>query len=366
MVIGKIVLCDFGGVISAGEMQLEVKEAGGAGMILANYPLDIWTLNSSLPATCVHSKSSEGIKAYITSARNPTANIKTEGLTVVGRVRAPVVADFSSRGPNPVVSEILKPDLIAPGVDILAAWTGNIISAGELDYNIISGTSMSCPHVTGIAALLRALHPEWTPAAIKSALMTSALLFDNSKHLISDSLNGGLPANAFAIGAGHVNPGAAMDPGLVYDIGFDDYVNFLCTLNYTKKQIHIVTGCKATSCTHLPGSQNPGDLNYPSFSVVFKPLNSVRVTRRTVTNVGAARSMYEIAVEKPPSVNIIVEPTTLVFNKQKEKASFTVRFESKIPSHNKSSGLQEFGQIWWKCVKGGTQVVRSPVAIAWE
>lgn len=221
---------------------------------------------------------------------------------------------------------------------------------------------MSCPHVTGIAALIRAAHPNWTPSAIKSALMTSSVLLDNRKSPISDSITA-LPANAFAIGAGHVNPNAALDPGLVYDLGIDDYVSFLCSLKYTAKQIQILTR-KAISCPKL--RSRPGDLNYPSFSVLFQARSLVRVTRRTVTNVGGAPCVYEMAVESPENVNIIVEPKTLVFRKQNEKAIYTVRFESKIPSDNKSSGRQEFGQILWKCVKGGTQVVRSPVAIVWE
>ena len=173
-----------------------------------------------------------------------------------------------------------------------------------------------------------------------------------------------LPTNAFEIGAGHVHIRAALDPGLVYDVGFDDYVCFLCGLNYTQQQIQIMTN-NASSCTNLT-TQQPGDLNYPSFSVVFKPLDLVRVTSRIVTNVGAAVSVYKVTVDNPPNVNITVEPTTLVFKEQNEKQSYTVRFESKIASSNSSSGLQEFGQIWWRCVKGGTQVVHSPVVIAWE
>lgn len=340
-------------------------------MILANKPAngeDLLADCPMLPATRVSSKSAEDIKAYINMTENPTALIKAEGLTVVGKARAPVVAGFSSRGPNPVVPEILKPDLVAPGVNVLAAWSGHAGPTGlisdrrRVDYNIISGTSMSCPHVTGIAALIRAAHPTWTPAAIKSALITSSVLDDNSKNLISDSVTA-LPANAFAIGAGHVNPNAALDPGLVYDLGFEDYVGFLCSLNYTTKQIRLLTR-KASSCPRLPA--RPGDLNYPSFSVVFKPRDLIRLTWRTVTNVGEALSVYGMAVESPPNVNIIVEPSTLAFEKQNQKANFTVRFESKIASDSKSSGRQEFGQIWWKCIKGGTQVVRSPVAIVWE
>nr|ACN40199.1 unknown [Picea sitchensis] len=350
-VSGKIVLCDLGGGEGTAEMGLVVRQAGGAGMIQANRLVDgedLWTDCHFLPATKVDFKSGIEIKAYINRTKNPTATIKAEGATVVGKTRAPVVASFSSRGPNPLVPEILKPDLIAPGVNVLAAWSGHVSPTGltsdkrRVDYNIISGTSMACPHVTGIAALILAVHSAWTPAAIKSALMTSSVPFDHSKRLISESVTA-LPADAFAIGAGHVNPSAALDPGLVYDADFDDYVSFLCSLNYTRSQIHILTR-KASSCTRIH-SQQPGDLNYPSFSVVFKPLNLVRALRRTVTNVGGAPCVYEVSMESPPGVNIIVEPRTLVFKEQNEKASYTVRFESKTASHNKSSRRQEFGQF---------------------
>jgi len=370
MVRGKIVLCDIGGN-GRTEKGLVVRRAGGAGMILANEPEDGEDSSTNchlLLATRVDSKAGQYIRAYINTTRNPMATIKSEGLTVVGKARAPVVTAFSSRGPNTVVPEILKPDLVAPGVNILAAWTGHAGPTGlisdkrRVDFNIISGTSMSCPHVTGIAALIRAAHPDWTPAAIKSALMTSSMPFDNLKSPIRDSITA-LPANAFAVGAGHVNPNAALDPGLVYDLGIDDYVSFLCGLNYTAKQIHILTK-KASSCPKLLST--PGDLNYPSFSVLFKPRNSIHITRRTVTNVGGAPSVYEVTVESPANVSIIVEPRTLAFRKGNQKANYTVRFESKIASDRKSRVRPEFGQILWKCLKGGTQVVRSPVAIVWE
>ena len=221
---------------------------------------------------------------------------------------------------------------------------------------------MSCPHVAGIAALIRGAHPTWTPAAIKSALMRSSVLLDIRKSPIRDSFTG-LTANAFAMGAGHVNPNAALDPGLIYDLGMDDYISFLCSLNYTAKQIHILTR-NATSCPKL--SSAPGDLNYPSFSVVFNPRSLVCVTSRSVTNVGGAPCEYEVAVESPGNVNITVEPRTLAFGKQNEKATYTATFESRIAADHKPKGRQAFGQILWKCVKGGTQVVRSPVAITWN
>lgn len=94
-------------------------------------------------------------------------------------VMAPSVVSFSSRGPNTLDVDILKPDLTAPGVDILAAWSPlaspsvSDIDPARTSYNVISGTSMSCPHVSGAAAYVKSAHPNWSPAAIKSALMTT-------------------------------------------------------------------------------------------------------------------------------------------------------------------------------------------------
>ena len=136
---------------------------------------------------------------------------------------APLTAAFSSRGPLAAGGgDLLKPDVIAPGQDILAAVAppGN---AG-LSFNVYSGTSMSAPHVAGLAALLKDLHPDWSPMMIKSALMTTA----------TDVLDGGTPAPntnpslIFRQGAGHVAPNRAADPGLVYDSGFNDWLAFLC------------------------------------------------------------------------------------------------------------------------------------------
>ncbi|GLJ10273.1 hypothetical protein SUGI_0125170 [Cryptomeria japonica] len=99
-----------------------------------------------------------------------------------------------------------------------------------------SGISMSCLHVSGLAALIRGVHPSWSPAAIKSALMTSAYIRYNKNKPIKDASTV-KAADPFALGAGHVNPAAAMDPGLIYDLAPSDYIHFLCTLNYTDKQI---------------------------------------------------------------------------------------------------------------------------------
>lgn len=139
---------------------------------------------------------------------------------------APEVISFSSRGPSLVSPGILKPDIIGPGVNILAAWPVSLdnLKNEVAPFNIISGTSMSCPHLAGIAALLKSVHPDWSPAAIKSAIMTSASQHNLAHQAILDERH--LPADIFAIGAGHVNPSSAVDPGLVYDLHLqpDDYI----------------------------------------------------------------------------------------------------------------------------------------------
>ncbi|GAU31979.1 hypothetical protein TSUD_359240 [Trifolium subterraneum] len=184
---GKIVVCDRG-INSRGDKGEVVKKAGGIGMILANGVFDGEGLVADchvLPATAVGAIGGDVIRSYIAAHKSlsvgslPTATIVFKG-TRLGVRPAPVVASFSARGPNPESPEILKPDVIAPGLNILAAWPDRVGPSGiasdhrRTEFNILSGTSMACPHVSGLAALLKAAHPDWSPAAIKSALMTTA------------------------------------------------------------------------------------------------------------------------------------------------------------------------------------------------
>ncbi|GLJ59029.1 hypothetical protein SUGI_1489020 [Cryptomeria japonica] len=372
LVKDKIVLCDQ--LIdpddsSAPEKANEVARAGGAGMIVANEELlgaqQQFSYTFKFPAISLSFKAGEKIKSYINSTSNTstaTAAMRLTGLTIVGNATAaPIVAAFSSRGPSEAYPSVLKPDMIAPGVNILAAY------AGSVDYILDSGTSMACPHVSGIAALIKAIHPTWSPAAIKSALMTSSYIVDNRKQEIRDSVTMEA-ANPFAMGSGHVDPRSAMDPGLVYDMAPQDYIDFLCSLNYTKKQIALLTK-RLISCPK--SSFEAGDLNYPSFSVVFKPgNNSAQVSRRTVTNVGAVAKgnvVYRASVKSPPGVSITVEPQTFVFRNLYDKATYIVKFESNIRTPSPSEGDQNgFGEISWTCIEGGRQLVRSPIVLTWQ
>ncbi|PQQ01477.1 subtilisin-like protease SBT5.4 [Prunus yedoensis var. nudiflora] len=164
--------------------------------------------------------------------RTPMAYL-TRVKTELGSKPAPFVATFSSRGPNLLEQGILKPDIIAPGVSIIAAYTeaagptSQISDTRRVPFNVQTGSSMSCPHASGIAGLLRTLHPDWSPAAIKSAIMTTATTQDDSMEPILDDSSSYVKATPFAYGSGHIQPNKAMDPGLIYNLTTLDYLNFL-------------------------------------------------------------------------------------------------------------------------------------------
>ncbi|XBH64874.1 hypothetical protein VPH35_118561 [Triticum aestivum] len=228
------------------------------------------------------------------------------------------MASFSSHGPNFRAPEILKPDVTAPSVDILAAWTGaNLPSELDFDtrrvkYNVISGTYMSCPHVSGIVALLRQARPEWSPVAIKSILMTTASNTDSAGGVIGD-MSIGEASTPFVRGAGHIDPNSAVDPGLVYDAGTEDYITFLCALGYTAKQVAIFGS--STSCSTRTGS-SVGDQNYPAFSVVFtsSKKRTAVMQRRVVRNVGSDATTYRAKITAPEGVLVTVSPEALRFS----------------------------------------------------
>lgn len=363
LIRGKVVVCDRGinARVEKGEV---VRDAGGVGMILANTAAsgEEMVADSHLcPAVAVGRKAGDMIREYVRSSANPTA-VLTFGGTVLNIKPSPVVAAFSSRGPNLVTPQILKPDLIGPGVNILAAWSEAIGPTGmdkdtrKTQFNIMSGTSMSCPHISGVAALLKAAHPEWSPSAIKSALMTTAYTLDNTKFPLRDAAGGGF-SNPFAHGSGHVDPQKALNPGLVYDISTEEYISFLCSLDYTLEHVQAIVKRPNISCANK--FADPGELNYPSFSVLFNNKRVVRYTRE-LTNVGSARSMYNVSVSGPSSVGIKVRPTRLMFRSVGEKKRYTVTFVAKRGVTPTSRS--EFGSISWI---NSRHQVRSPVSLAW-
>ncbi|XP_023738991.1 subtilisin-like protease SBT1.7 [Lactuca sativa] len=368
-VAGKIVMCERG-VFSRLRKGKVVKEAGGAGMILANpdtFGEEVTADPHVLPTAAVGERAGDAIKRYISLDNNPTARIAPGG-TQLGIQPSPVVASFSSRGPNPITPAILKPDLIAPGVNILAGWTGKVGPTGlaedpqRVEFNFDTGTSMSCPHVSGLAALIKAAHPEWSPAAIRSALMTTAYSSYKNGEGLRDAATG-RPSTPFDHGSGHVDPVRALDPGLVYDASANDYISFLCALNYSSTSIKMFAGGKFTC-----GKKNRvEDLNYPSFAVPL-PTDSIKDNgssgptvvkyRRSLTNVGNPAT-YKVSISsKVSAVNITVEPDKLTFVKQGEKKAYTVTFSAT----SMQSGTKSFASLAWY---GGKYVVNSPIAFSW-
>jgi subtilisin family serine protease len=337
-VAGKIVFCDRG-VTARVNKSLAVQEAGGVGMVLANTSAS--SLNAdfhSVPSVHVSHLDRPAIKAYVAT---PGATATINQATVVYTEPAPFTASFSSRGPLLAGGgDLLKPDLIAPGQDILAAVAppGN---SGK-SFDLYSGTSMSSPHVAGLAALMKEKYPSWSPMAIKSALMTTG----------TDVLDGGTPAPntnpvlIFRQGAGHVQPNSALDPGLVYDSGFNDWLAFICA---TQPQ-----GLDAT-CNALWSmgySKDASDLN--TASIAIGDLAGSQTVTRKLKNVSGKPLTVSPSVTSA-GFAAAVSPDSLSFAPGEEK-SFTVTFTRTTAALNAYTG----GQLTWS---GGGYTVRSPIVV---
>ncbi|XP_057975333.1 subtilisin-like protease SBT1.7 [Malania oleifera] len=365
---GSIVVCDRGKNPRA-QKGIVVREAGGVGMILVNEALneDVLADAHLVPTAAVDQRTGDLIKNYINSTANPKAAILCRG-TRLGVQPSPVVASFSSRGPNWITPKILKPDVIAPGVNIIAGWTGTIGPTGiegdtrKVEFNIISGTSMSCPHVSGLAALVKAANPSWSPAAIRSALMTTAYTTYKNGGTVEDFT--GSPSTSLELGAGHVNILSALDPGLVYDARAEDYLAFLCALNYNSYTIQLFSSAAKIANFKCDGSKkyNVEDLNYPSFSVHNEAYYRPEVFKylRTVTNVGNSVATYKVSVstQMGASVRISVEPDTLNFTQLNQKKNYTVTFNCNAMPY----GTYGFASLEWT---DGKHKVRSPITVLW-
>ncbi|KAJ1400378.1 Peptidase S8/S53 domain [Sesbania bispinosa] len=353
---GKILVC-LRGEIARVEKSLVALEAGASGMILCNDEPDGNGLIADphfLPASQITYEDGQAVFAYINSTKNPLGYIRPP-ITKYKIKPNPSMAGFSSRGPNFVTPEILKPDVTAPGVNIIAAYSG-AVSPTETDFDTrrvpfitMSGTSMSCPHVAGVAGLLKTLYPHWSPAAIKSAIMTTARTRDNTGKAMLDDADG-KKATPFAYGSGHIRPNRAMDPGLIYDLTINDYLDFLCLLGYNQTQIQLFSGAPQYRCPD--STMNLLDFNYPTMAIP-KVYGSVTLTRR-LKNVGSPGT-YTATLRVPAGVSISVVPDTLKFEEIGEEKSFKLTVEV-----TRAGVGTVFGGITWS---DGKHYVRSPIAI---
>ncbi|KAL6341120.1 hypothetical protein AAG906_032235 [Vitis piasezkii] len=341
LVEGKIILCRS----ITGDR--DAHEAGAVGSISQEF--DVPSI-VPFPISTLNEEEFRMIETYYISTKNPQANILKSESTKDSS--APVVASFSSRGPNTIIPEILKPDITAPGVDILAAYspvapvTDEAEDKRSVKYTILSGTSMSCPHVAGIAAYIKTFHPDWSPSAIQSALITTAWPMNGTTY----------DDGELAFGSGHVDPVKAVSPGLVYEALKADYINMMCSMGYDTKTVRLVSGDNSSCPKDTKGS--PKDLNYPSMAVKVEETKSFKVEfPRTVTNFGSANSTYKATVINTNShIKVQVNPDILSFKLEKEKKSFVVTVVGQ--------GLDSFeapiaaASLVWS---DGTHSVRSPI-----
>ncbi|KAI3684711.1 hypothetical protein L6452_33936 [Arctium lappa] len=362
----KIVVClDNNDTLSQQFFMVESLNVLGAIFITNSTDLERY-MQTSYPVLLLDLHSGKIVTDYIQKLNKgeAKASMRFHG-TRLGTKPAPRVSSYSSRGPSYTCPVVLKPDLTAPGSLILAAWPDSILAVAigkeheQLfsKFNLLSGTSMSCPHASGVGALLKATHPEWSPSAIRSAMMTTSDILDNTFKPIQDIADDVNPATPLAMGSGHVSPNKALNPGLVYDVKPEDYVNLLCGLNFTKVQIQTITRSSTFNCS------NPTlDINYPSFIAYFNGNDTkstakvVRVFKRTVTYVGDGSSTFTAKLTAISGLNVSVSPEKLSFRLKNEKQSYKLRIEGP----NRLNDEVVYGFLSWIESKGKI-VVRSPI-----
>jgi len=346
-VAGKVVVCTRGDNARV-DKSLAVLNAGGVGMVLADNGAGLVSEVHSVPTVHVATADGNAIKAYV--AAQAAAARATIGTFYNQPKPAPLMASFSSRGPNMGDPNILKPDLTAPGVDIIAHVTPALTPAqhdavisGALvppaAFDSYQGTSMSSPHVAGVALLLRQAHPSWSPAAVKSALMTTG--YSTLNDGVAGQSNGLLP---WSQGAGHIDPNKAIDPGLVYDAGKADFVQYNCKVNKASVS-------PASDCTTYGTLDETFNLNLPSITVAA--VQGSTTVRRSVTNVGSSSATYT-ATASVPGFSTVVTPSTLSLAPG-ATGSFTV----KLTNVSAAANTWNFGSLTWA---DGTHNVKIPVS----
>lgn len=317
-------------------------------------------LSQSIPGVMIDNEPGLLLFAEIEGGSTVNASLNDATFTELPRT-GNIMASFSSRGPYLVEEDWVKPDITAPGVSILAPYTTEPANggAGAL-YDYLSGTSMSGPHIAGIGALLRQAHPDWSPAQIKSAIMTTA-----RQDVVKE--DGATPADPFDYGAGHVDPNKAVRPGLTYNAGELDYLVASCGT-----ETPLLTPGDCALVESFGFSTSPADLNLPSIGIGGLP-GSQTVTR-TVTAVGepdtrrgrsgegrdngSDAKTYRAVIDAPEGFNVSVTPSEITLA-QGESASYalTITNDTAIPN------VWEFGSLTWEGQQGNLNDVRSPIAV---
>jgi subtilisin family serine protease len=344
---GKIVVCTLTPLTA--DISLEVKRAGGAAMIMHQISDDpVHNEYFHVPTIHLRGADADLVREYIAASGPAATAAMSAGVRQVAR--APQIASFSSSGPAVTTrGDLLKPDISAPGVDIIAASTPENNNGNE--FQSFSGTSMASPHIAGLAALVKGRFPHWTPAAVKSALMTTASQIDNTGGPIHRTQAGGtVPATPFDYGAGQVRPALAFDPGVVYDSGPLEWARFVCALGEawpTGEEPH-----NACQSTHEPAA--PSDLNYPSIAV--GDLAGTQTITRTVTNTTNQPSVYLAQVQAPPGVKIAVTPVALAVLPHR-----SATYKVELTRTTASLDTSVFGSLTWSDLRGHR--VRSPIAV---
>ncbi|XP_051124417.1 CO(2)-response secreted protease-like isoform X2 [Andrographis paniculata] len=332
----------------------ELKKQGAVGMItIDDQEKYIPSKFGTSPVTGVSLEDGDKLLSYIKSNRNPQATILPTA-TIFHYKPAPEVGYFSSRGPGFGISELLKPDIAAPGEAILAAWPSNdraeaVFGQKPPHFDMLTGTSMACAHVAGLAAVVKSHHPNWSPSAIKSAIMTSATQTNNVDAPITT--HAGSIANPYDIGAGVISLSGPLHPGLVFETSTFDYFQFLCNTGMDTDQARRISQTNFTCKASM-------DMNYPSIAVAGVMQNQSKAVSRTVTNVGEINSTYIAIVDAPAAVKIEVVPKKLQFTDKIRKLKFRVKFRAAVGTESREDF---FGSITWSDKK---YKVRIPVVAA--
>ncbi|URE38480.1 subtilisin-like [Musa troglodytarum] len=353
---GKVVVCEFGPSSSPLSYFESIgDEAAGAILIdpgtLANY---FFVDPFTKPHAVINAADGVALRSYISSTKSPVVSL-SRPRTLLGRKPAPTMGFYSSLGPNTITPAIMKPDVTAPGSAILASYSEAAPPGSDpndptrVPFNILSGTSMSCPHVAGLVGLLKALHPHWTPAAIRSAIMSTAQTLDNTGAPIRS--HHGNDATPLSYGSGHIRPNSAMDPGLVYDLTNADYLDFLCSIGYNTEDMSSFQNHTCPSRYKLLE-----DFNYPA--IVFPYHRDLQQTAtRRLKNVGSPGT-YRIRYRTPAGFNVTVKPESLTFDEVGDEKEFTVYVQS-TPREYIKSGWNSGWLVW----SDGKHHVRSPLII---